>query len=313
MSSVLRYRQQVRRAGIIKNNLVFSVLFASIAASGVVGAEDTDTMWGEACVKLRAQDAKRGQLFADGNYAMFIHWGLYSRLANRVNGKTYYGIAEWIMHERRAGIPVAEYKQIAGQFNPTQFNALEIAQLARGAGMKYIVITAKHHDGFAMYHSKADAFNIVDATPFKRDPMKELAQACQTVGIGFGFYYSHNQDWTFPGGAGGPKLDEDGQPATFDDYFEKKCLPQVKEITSEYGPIELVWFDTPGKMPKKYVQQLVEVVRRNQPDALISGRAGHGLGDYQTLGDMEVPPENVEGLWESVDTTNDSWGYTCPG
>jgi alpha-L-fucosidase len=290
-------------------DLVFSVLFASMVVSGVFGAEDMDTMWGEACVKLCAQDAKRGQLFADGNYAMFIHWGLYSGLANRVNGKTYYGIAEWIMHERRAGIPVAEYKQIAGQFNPTQFNALEIAQLARDAGMKYIVITAKHHDGFAMYHSKADAFNIVDATPFKRDPMKELAQACQTVGIGFGFYYSHNQDWTFPGGAGGPKLDEDGQPATFDDYFEKKCLPQVKEITSEYGPIELVWFDTPGKMPKKYVQQLVDVVRRNQPDALISGRAGHGLGDYQTLGDMEVPPENVEGLWESVDTTNDSWGY----
>ncbi|UCE48516.1 MAG: alpha-L-fucosidase, partial [Phycisphaerales bacterium] len=120
---------------------------------------------------------------------------------------------------------------------------------------------------------------------------------------------SHNQDWTFPGGSGGPKLDEDGQPATFDDYFEKKCLPQVKEITSEYGPIELVWFDTPDKMPKKYVQQLVDVVHRNQPDALVSSRAGHGLGDYQTLGDMEVPPENVEGLWESVDTTNDSWGY----
>ncbi|MHC4541148.1 MAG: alpha-L-fucosidase, partial [Planctomycetota bacterium] len=197
----------------------------------------------------------------------------------------------------------------AEQFNPTQFNAIEIAKLARDAGMKYIVITAKHHDGFAMYHSKADAFNIVNATPFKRDPMKELAQVCQTVGIGFGFYYSHNQDWTFPGGSGGPKLDEDGQPATFDDYFEKKCLPQVKEITSEYGPIELVWFDTPDKMPKKYVQQLVDVVHRNQPDALVSSRAGHGLGDYQTLGDMEVPPENVEGLWESVDTTNDSWGY----
>lgn len=289
--------------------------YAALAVLMLAGmAVDTDAnemngMWGEQVIKLKAIDAERGQLFADGNYAMFIHWGLYSHLANRVNGKTYYGIAEWIMHERRAGIPVAEYRQIAEQFNPTQFNALEIAQLAKDAGMKYIVITAKHHDGFAMYHSKANAFNIVDATPFKRDPMKELAQACQTVGIGFGFYYSHNQDWTFPGGSGGPKVDEDGQLADFDDYFEKKCLPQVKEITREYGPIELVWFDTPGKMPKKYVQQLVDVVRHNQPNALVSGRAGHGLGDYQTLGDMEVPPENVEGLWESVDTTNDSWGY----
>jgi len=289
--------------------LVIVVVLVAMTVQGAFGADDMDTMWGQATVKLRAEDAKRGQLFEDGNYAMFIHWGLYANLANKVNGKTYYGIGEWIMHQRRAGIPVAEYKKLAQDFNPTKFNAMEIAQLAKDAGMKYIIITSKHHDGFAMYHSKSNAFNIVDATPFKRDPMKELAQACQQVGIGFGFYYSHNQDWTFPGGSGGPKVDENGNPATFDDYFVKKCLPQVEEITSEYGPIELVWFDTPGRMPKKYVQQLVEVVRKNQPDALVSGRAGHGLGDYQTLGDMEVPHANVEGLWESVDTTNDSWAY----
>ena len=106
-----------------------------------------------------------------------------------------------------------------------------------------------------------------------------------------------------------PKTNGSGDPADFDDYFQKKCLPQVEEITSEYGPIEIVWFDTPGKMPKKYVEQLVAVVRKNQPDALVSGRAGHDLGDYQSLGDMEVPIYNVEGLWETVDTTNDSWAY----
>ena len=293
----------------MKKRIVIMGVLCAFAVQGALGAEGMDEMWGEQVMTLKAADAERGQLFADGNYAMFIHWGLYSHLANRVNGKTYYGIDEWIMHERRAGIPVADYKELAQEFNPTRFNALEIAQLARDAGMKYIIITSKHHDGFAMYHSKANAFNIVDATPFKRDPMKELAQACRQVGIGFGFYYSHNQDWTFPGGSGGPKVDENGRPATFDDYFEKKCLPQVKEITSEYGPIELVWFDTPGRMPKKYVQQLVDVVRQNQGDALVSGRAGHGLGDYQTLGDMEVPHANVQGLWESVDTTNDSWAY----
>ena len=115
--------------------------------------------------------------------------------------------------------------------------------------------------------------------------------------------------WTFPGGSGGPKVGENGEAATFDEYFLKKCLPQVEEITTEYGPIELVWFDAPGQMPKTYVQQLVDVVRKNQPHALVSGRAGHGLGDYDTLGDMEVPSRNVEGRWESVDTTNDSWAY----
>ena len=273
-------------------------------------AQDMADMWGESTVKLRAEDAERGQLFDEGNYAMFIHWGLYSQLGNKVDGKTYYGIGEWIMNRKMAGIPVKEYKELAKTFNPEKFDAKEIVNIAKAAGMKYIVITSKHHDGFAMYHSKVNKFNVVDATPWNKDPMKELAAACKEAGLGFGFYYSHNQDWTFPGGGGGsPRKDADGNPATFDDYFTKKCLPQVKEITSEYGPIELVWFDTPGNMPKKYVEQLVAVVRKNQPDALVSGRAGHDLGDYQTLGDMEVPPRRVEGMWESVDTTNDSWAY----
>jgi len=268
-----------------------------------------EQMWGEQVVKLRAEDAARGQLFSDGNYAMFIHWGPYSNLANEVDGKTYYGIGEWIMHSRMAGIPVDDYKQRAASFNPLQFDAEEIAQLAKDSGMKYIVITSKHHDGFAMYRSKVDDFNIADATSFDRDPMQELAGACKKVGIGFGFYYSHNQDWTCPGGSGGPETDAAGQTASFDDYFQRKCLPQVEEITTRYGAIEIVWFDTPGEMPKEYVEQLVAVIRKNQPDALVSGRAGHDLGDYQTLGDMDVPLRNVEGMWESVDTTNDSWAY----
>ena len=288
--------------------ILFACLFPFTAMSQEKG-EQMDSLWGESTVKLRAEDAKRGQLFDEGNYAMFIHWGLYSQLGNKVDGKTYYGIGEWIMNKRMAGIPIARYKELAGTFNPVDFDATEIASIAKDAGMKYIVITAKHHDGFAMYHSKVNDFNIVDATPWNRDPMKDLAEACRKAGLGFGFYYSHNQDWTFPGGGGGPGKDEDGNRATFDDYFVKKCLPQVKEITTEYGPIEIVWFDTPGKMPKQYVEQLVEVVHKNQPRAMVSGRAGHGLGDYQTLGDMEVPRENVEGLWESVDTTNDSWAY----
>ncbi|MBT7300129.1 MAG: alpha-L-fucosidase, partial [Victivallales bacterium] len=157
-----------------------------------------DALWGEDVVKLRPADAKRGQLFNDGNYAMFIHWGLYSLLGNKVEGKTYYGIGEWIMHSRLAGIPVPEYMELAKDFNPVEFDALAIAQLAKDAGMKYLIITSKHHEGFAMYQSACNAFNIMDATPFGRDPMKELSEAWQQVGIGLGFYYSHNQDWTFP-------------------------------------------------------------------------------------------------------------------
>ncbi|WP_309005142.1 alpha-L-fucosidase [Pelagicoccus sp. SDUM812005] len=268
-----------------------------------------DALWGETTVKLRAENAERGELFDEGNYAMFIHWGLYSQLANKVDGKTYYGIGEWIMDPKMAGIPVDEYKELAGTFNPVDFDARAIAALAKEAGMKYIVITAKHHDGFAMYDTAVDDFNIVDATPWGKDPMMELSEACREAGLGFGFYYSHSQDWTFPGGRKGPEFDANGKPASFDDYFYKKCLPQVEELTTLYGPIELIWFDTPGGMKKSYVQQLVDVVRKNQPRALVSGRAGHDLGDYRTLGDMEVPHHNVEGMWESVDTTNDSWAY----
>ncbi len=296
----------------MKNYLALSCSMAlSLALAEPATDQEMDKMWnsGKETTKLRAEDATRGQLFDEGNYAMFIHWGLYSLVGNQIGDKTYYGIGEWIMNPRFAGIEVNEYKKLAGQFKPENFNAKEIVQLAKDAGMKYIVITSKHHDGFAMYDSKVSDFNITKATPWDVDPMKELSVACKEAGIGFGFYYSHNQDWTYPGGNGGPTTDAEGNEKDFEDYFYEKCLPQVEEITSLYGKIELVWFDTPGTMPKKYVQELVDIVRKNQPDALVSGRAGHNLGDYQSLGDMEVPHENVDGLWEAVDTTNDSWAY----
>jgi alpha-L-fucosidase len=286
---------------------IFLVTCLMIAQGSFVSAQEMNEMWGKSSdVK---QDSKRGRYFADGNYCMFIHWGLYSHIANKWDGKTYYGIGEWIMNRNLADIPVDEYKAVAKEFNPVEFNAREIAQLAKDAGMKYIIITSKHHDGFAMFHSKTNRFNIVDATPFGRDPMKELSEACHELGLGFGFYYSHNQDWTYPGGAGGPRVDPNENKKTFDDYFFEKCLPQVEEITKNYGEIELIWFDTPGDMPQKYAEQLVDVVHRNQPVTLVAGRVGYNLGDYQTLGDMEVPLENIEGLWEGVDVTNDSWGF----
>lgn len=289
-----------------KLSTVIVVLFS---ASQIFAQQQMDKMWGEQQVKTASLKNEHGHMFEWGNYAMFIHWGLFSHLGNVWNGKTYYGIGEWMMDVNMANADKNEYKAVARSFNPTNFDALKIAQLAKDAGMKYIIITSKHHDGFAMYHSLCDKFNIVDATPFRRDPMKELAEACKQLGLGFGFYYSHNQDWTTPGASGASKVDAEGNVKTFDDYFNTKCLPQVEEITKNYGDIELIWFDTPGDIPQKYVQKLVDVVHKNQPGALVSGRVGYNLGDYQTLGDMEVPLENIEGLWESVDVTNDVWGY----
>ncbi|NPA35523.1 MAG: alpha-L-fucosidase [Chlorobi bacterium] len=282
------------------------VIFSVCAQN--TGNKSMDKMWDNGTVSSANADSSKLKFFDEANYAMFIHWGLYSKLAGRWDGKTYYGISEWLMNPRRAGIPVDEYKEQARTFNPDKFNADSIVKLAKDAGMKYIIITAKHHDGFAMYNSKSNNFNVT-ATPFGRDPLKEMAEACKKEGLGFGFYYSHNQDWTFPGGNGGPETTPKGKKVGFDYYFKKKCLPQVNEITKNYGDIVLVWFDTPGDIEKKYAEQLVKVVRKNRPEALVSGRIGHGLGDYQTLGDMDIPLQNIPGYWETVDVTNDSWGY----
>ncbi|MDX2431094.1 MAG: alpha-L-fucosidase [Bacteroides sp.] len=296
----------------IFKNMGFIISMASLLVCQVALGQDqqrTDQTWGGREAPLKQAEAHRGELFKQGNYAMFIHWGLYSQIANQYQDSTYYGIAEWIMNPRRADIPVEEYKAITKDFNPVNFDAEAIVSLAKSAGMKYIIITSKHHDGFAMYDSKVSDFNIVDATPFGRDPMKELAKACKKEGLGFGFYYSQNQDWTAPGGNGGPAYNSKGDSITFDEYFHNKCLPQVDEITTRYGDIVLIWFDTPAGMPKDYAEMLIDLVHKNQSDALVSGRIGYGLGDYQTLGDMEIPHENVDGLWEAVDVTNDSWGY----
>jgi alpha-L-fucosidase len=179
--------------------------------------------------------------------------------------------------------------------------------------MKYIIMTAKHHDGFAMYQTKVGNFGIAQTPWTCIDPIREVSIAARREGLAFGIYYSHNQDWTFPGGTGGPTIDTcTGQQATFQDYFDQKCLPQVQELTTMYGDLDMIWFDTPHNMPKVYVEQLIRVVRENQPGALISGRVGYGLGDYETLGDMEIPVrrnKNRTGLWECVDTVNDSWGF----
>lgn len=249
-------------------------------------------------------------LFDDGNYAMFIHFGLYSKMEGEWKGKAYYGNAEWIMNGNQAGIPVKEYMAEAATFNPDKFDANEIVQIAKDAGMKYIIITSKHHEGFAMFKSDVSDFNIADATPLGRDLIGELAQACHDNGLGIGFYYSQWQDWTAPGGGNGPTTDEQGREVTFEEYFRNKCVPQVEEITTKYGDIELIWFDTPGSLAPEYSRELVDIVRKNQPNALVSSRVGNGMGDYETLGDMEVPTVNHEGRWEGIDVTQVGWGFS---
>jgi alpha-L-fucosidase len=285
---------------------ILSTLALASLVIPVAAEESMDKMWGERSTKSGVETSERAALFRDGNYGMFIHWGLYSHLGGQWKDKTFYGIGEWILRQMK--IPREEYMALAKDFNPSEFNAKEIVRIAKEAGMKWIIITSKHHEGFAMFKSK-HPFNIVDATPFARDPMKELADECRAAGLGFGFYYSHNQDWTAPGGSGGPGKNDDGSDASFDRYFREKCYPQVDEICSNYGELAFVWFDTPGDMPVEHVKALAELVSKKQPKAMLCSRIGHGMGDYESLGDMEVPLRNHDGLWETCDTTNDSWSY----
>lgn len=285
-----------------------ALLFAFPAMAEPEKEKGMDEMWGEDKISI---DGKHPGLewFKDDKYAMFIHWGVYSQMAGVWKEKTYYGIGEWIMH--MAEIPVDEYKAAAKDFNPEKFDATEFVKLAKAAGMKTIVITAKHHEGFAMFDSKVSDFTITKATPYEGDLMKELADACEAEGVRFGFYYSQNQDWTEPyGGNYKGKRPKGYTPEDFDIYFEEKVVPQVTELLTNYGKISIIWFDTPGGMDKKYSAKLVELVTKLQPDCLVNSRVGGGFGDYVSLGDMHIPPVRPDvGVWETVDTTNDSWAY----
>jgi alpha-L-fucosidase len=257
-----------------------------------------------------ASDAARGwrlAWFHDAKYGLFIHWGLYAIPAGEWKGRRVPGIGEWIMS--RATIPVKEYAALAAQFNPVKFNADEWVQLAKDAGMKYIVITAKHHDGFALYDSKVSAFDVVDATPFKRDVLKELAAACARHGMRLGFYYSQAQDWHEPNGAGNTwDFHADESKKDFDQYLRDKAEPQVRELLTDYGPVALIWFDTPRLMTQARAQRFVDIVRTLQPDTLIDGRLGMA-GDYVTTGDNVVPPDVQGQAWEVPATLNHTWGY----
>jgi alpha-L-fucosidase len=239
-------------------------------------------------------------------FGMFIHWGLYAIPAGQWKGQTIPGIGEWIMH--RARIPVAEYEKLAEQFNPTQFDPAAWVSLAKRAGQKYLVITAKHHDGFCMFDTELTSYNIVDATPFGRDPMKELAAECARQGVRLCFYYSQTQDWHHPNGDGND-WDYDEATKDFDGYIEEYVKPQVRELLTNYGPIGLIWFDTPKRLSVAQSRSLLDLVHTLQPACLVNGRLGNALGDYAEAGDNRIPDGVVDVDWETPATINDTWGF----
>jgi len=248
----------------------------------------------------------------EARFGLFIHWGLYAQPAGEWKGEQIPGISEWIM--ARAEIPVKEYEQLASTFNPVKYDADQWVRLAKEAGMKYIVITSKHHDGFAMFHSRASAYNIVDATPFGRDPLKELAEACEKHGIRLGFYYSQAQDWHEPGGtywnieSGEPHWDPDLVRDSLMNYIEGKAVPQVKEILENYGGLDILWWDTPRGMTEEAALALQDLADQ-YPAMLTNNRLYRPWpGDFSTP-EQHVPPTGLDYDWEVCMTMNTSWGY----
>ncbi len=254
-----------------------------------------------------AQHDARMRWWREARFGLFIHWGIYSVPAGTYHGKKIRGAGEWIMHDAR--IPVAEYAKFATQFNPIKFNADEWVAIARDAGMKYIVITSKHHDGFALFKSKASPFNIVDATPFHRDPLKELAEACRKQGIKLGFYFSQAQDWHHPGGAAIGGHWDKAQDGSMDEYIDKVAMPQAREILSNYGPLAVLWWDTPEGMTKARAEKFLPLLKL-QPGILTNDRLGGGVpGDFSTP-EQYIPATGIPGKdWETCMTMNNTWGY----
>jgi alpha-L-fucosidase len=206
-------------------------------------------------------------------------------------------------------IPMAEYEAFAPQFNPTKFNADKFVRIAKDAGMKYMVITAKHHDGFAMFNTQYSNWNIYKATPFGRDPLKELAAACKRQGMRLGFYYSQAQDWNNGGSAIGGKWDK-AQEHDMDDYINNVAVPQVRELLTNYGPLSVLWWDTPMDMNPARAQKLYDTVESLQPQIIQNNRLGGGFpGDTETP-EQFVPATGFPGRdWETCMTMNDTWGF----
>lgn len=277
-----------------------------------------------------------------GKNGMMIHWGLYSLLGGEYRGRKSSAYAEWIQSHQR--IPNAEYSRLASVFNPIYFSADEWVRLAKECGMDYFVITSKHHEGFALFGSEASRFNMRDATPFGRDVIAELAEACYKYDVKLGLYYSQDLDWHEEHGGGylsDPKYcagtawnndwDFPGvENKNYDICFREKIMPQVEELLTHYGELCLIWFDVPMTLEEKHSRAIYDAIKRYQPECLINSRLGNGAYDYVSLGDNEIPDKLPDpamtmdgldandicgfkpspwGLYETAATLNNSWGY----
>jgi alpha-L-fucosidase len=258
-------------------------------------------------VKKAIIETNRMAWWSKARFGMFIHWGVYSVPAGVYQDKKIPGLGEWLMHD--AKIPVDTYQGYAKDFNPTKYNPEQWVKAAKAAGVKYIVITTKHHDGFALFDSKASDWNIVKQTPYGKDVIKMLADECRKQGMKLGFYYSQANDWTNPGGAAAGGHWDKKQDGSFDDYLDKVAVPQLKEILTNYGDVCELWWDVPTDMTKERAAKFAPIVAQ-YPNMITNNRLGGDVpGDIETP-EQYIPATGIPGrFWETCMTMNDTWGY----
>lgn len=254
------------------------------------------------------------QWFKADKLGLFLHWGLYSETAGDWKGRKAKGAEHFMMQER---IPLKEYAEIAKDFNPVNYDAMEWVQTAKKAGLRYLVVTAKHHDGFSMFDSECSEYDIVDCTPYGKDPMKDLAKACHKEGIKFGFYYSLGRDWEDPdvptnwptkGGRSNTWDYPDEDAKDLSAYIERKVKPQLRELLTNYGKVDIIWFDTPELVTEQQSKEIRELILSLQPECLINDRIGNNMGDFATVEQKLTDGINRE-PWEGNLKMGANWGY----
>jgi len=320
-------QKTIRSKNSISSLIYQVIIIAAVFSLLIAGCQQQRTAkstLGSAGNKNTLCKDNRMEWWREARFGMFIHWGLYAVPAGEWKGEKVSGIGEWIM--QRAKIPVSEYEQLAKQFNPVKFDAEQWVQIAKNAGMKYIVITSKHHDGFCLWDSKYTDYDVMDATPFKRDILNELAVECKKQGIKLCFYHSI-MDWHHPDAQSPfyPNYNDTSKSnPNFDRYVEYYLKGQLKELVQNYGPLGIMWFD--GEWVKDWTREMgwdmYEYCLSLQPDTIVNNRVGNGrqgmrglskndefAGDYGTP-EQEIPATGLPGVdWETCMTMNDTWGF----
>jgi len=289
----------------------------------------------EEWIKMHQSPEKQAAMawYKKARFGMFIHWGVYSEAAGswkgtRIEDSPLAGprVAEWLMFTFQ--ISREEYREFAKSFNPERSFAANVAQLAKKAGMKYVVITSKHHDGFGLFDSACSDFDVIDASPYEGDLIKELYDACRAEGLDFGIYYSHGHDWmdgcdgnlaavkkandalgvpTRPNG----KNIWDPSPNSFTEYLEGKAFPQIEELLELLPELRLIWFDGDGLVTEAQAFRFYKVIYDHDPGIIVNRRVGYDFGDYVDAGDNKTPAasELAAKHFETCGTANHSWGF----